>query len=167
MSRVIHPPGQLVTDYTEADIFALPLCIGSGLYFSLIEKPDEKYKTISLAQIAMRLNQPANKAKNLMDWILPSGYNGYDARGKPAQALHPRHILVVDIDTGNHALDSIKVALTGLRVLIFSTKSSTSFDRRWRVLIPLSNPVPFDQWHATMKYVADMLNESGITIADS
>lgn len=167
MSRVIHPPGQLVTDYTEADIFALPLCIGSGLYFSLIEKPDEKYKTISLAQIAMRLNQPANKAKNLMDWILPSGYNGYDARGKPAQALHPRHILVVDIDTGNHALDSIKVALTGLRVLIFSTKSSTSFDRRWRVLIPLSNPVPFDQWHATMKYVADMLNESGITIDHS
>ncbi len=85
--------------------------------------------------------------------IIPSLYVGPDARSHAAQEERGRFVAIcADIDKGNHAIDRVE-SLTdqffgvGVARRIYSTASATPERRRWRVIVPMAEPLAFPAWH--------------------
>lgn len=80
-------------------------------------------------------------------WFIPSALSGVDARIHAAQRDRGEFgALVLDIDEGGHSLDRIEEVLSealgeGVTALIYSTKSATAADPRWRIVVPLQEPL--------------------------
>ena len=114
-------------------------------------KNGRDYDTLSLGEVFAL--PPSCVLKDRAAAIIPSLYVGPDARSHAAQEERGRFVaLCSDIDKGNHALDRVE-RLTdlffgvGVARRIYSTASATPDGRRWRVIVPLAEPLAFPAWH--------------------
>lgn len=97
--------------------------------------------------------------------MIPSLYSEYDARDHAVQRQHGRFVaLTGDIDKGNVPISRV-IDLTrqifgpDAAIFIYSTSSASADDKRWRIIVPLEQPVPFDRWNeaqvAFFRFMAD------------
>ena len=113
-------------------------------------KTGEDYPTRTLAVLwAM---EPDNKAKASGLAMIPSTYADYDARSHQAQRERGSFIaLCGDVDSGNHPASAITEAVeafaAGSAWLTYTSAHSRPGDARWRMVLPLAAPVPFDTWY--------------------
>jgi hypothetical protein len=125
----------------------------------------EDYSTVTLeAVFAMK---PQAKSKTAGAAFLPSNYHSYDARSHDAQRGHGRFVaLIGDVDKGDLSLDTIRDATEhfadGAAWLIYSSANSRDGDRRWRVVLPLSAPVAFEEWYDAQTAFFTFLESAGI-----
>lgn len=110
----------------------------------------EDYDAATLASVF--LMEPTTKDKLDGDAFIPSMHRDYDARNHAAQREKGAFVsLTGDIDSGNHSLAAIEKLVRGFcrdaAWLIYSSAHARPGDMRWRVIIPLERPLPFDEWH--------------------
>ncbi|MEN9780744.1 MAG: hypothetical protein RL014_1892 [Pseudomonadota bacterium] len=118
----------------------------SGQYFTLKDQPEARYDSISIAEIVDLVRTPAAAEKEQAPATIGSTYCEYDARSHDVQRAHGQYALLrFDIDSGNPPLEDVAQAFTyvlpGCGYLIYSTSSATPTNKRWRVLVPLLQPV--------------------------
>ena len=112
-------------------------------------KTGEDYETYSLARIFTMETGSDNKGEGLA--FIPSTYADYDARNHARQREAGSFVaLTGDIDKGDHSIKHLEGIVRGFAKeaawLIYSSPHARPGDMRWRVIIPLSEPLDFDQW---------------------
>jgi hypothetical protein len=100
--------------------------------------------------------------------FIPSTYMAFDARGHEAQRERGQFVaLTGDIDKGNVPMVDV---ITHARVLfgseaaifIYSTGSATPEDKRWRIIAPLMEPVPFKRWNEAQEAFFAYMDANGV-----
>ncbi|WP_415392945.1 DNA primase family protein [Paracoccus sp. SJTW-4] len=133
---------QFASNSPGGDPFAYPMATGRTLRGAAIG-------TITYAELAdLAFDDPPRCVpKADAGWFIPSALGGADARIHAAQRDRGEFgALVLDIDEGGHSLDRIGKALGealggDATALIYSTKSATAADPRWRIVVPLQEPL--------------------------
>jgi hypothetical protein len=126
------------------------------------------YNTITLGDIFDAVYKPTAVEKPSAKAIIPSSYASPDARSFAAQREKGAFtILAADIDTGNVSLERLETAVDtafGVSVasVIYSTSSATNENKKWRILAPLADPVPYDIWTQAQQALFDMLRSHDI-----
>lgn len=110
----------------------------------------EDYRTIALADIFAL--EPTSVDKDRGAAIIPSIYHDYDGRNHAVQRAKGQFVaLCADVDSGDHPKATITKAMAefarGCACLIYSSPHARPGDKRWRIIVPLDTPVPFDTWH--------------------
>jgi len=137
-----------VTGYGGSDSHALVLNDGRTNPHENTGKP---YTSITLQQVYDMVANPPTVDKNLAQWIIPSSYTGHDARSHEVQRNNGQfYMMALDIDQGNHPKEDIVDISTKILgdacFVVYSTRSSTEGNRKWRVLIPLGAPIPGNRY---------------------
>ena len=99
--------------------------------------------------------------------FLPSLYAEPDARSHAAQRAHGRFVaLVADIDEGNPSLARLEALLShlapGAPTLAYSSPHAHPGDLRWRVVLPLAEPLLFSQWHEAQEVLFACMADGGV-----
>jgi len=120
-----------------------------GLFDTKIDTGEE-YDTRPLASFFDMA--PWSKPKTNGPAFVPSTYHEHDAREHTAQRERGEFVtLTGDIDSGNHALDAVFDAVEAFAGdsawLIYSSPHARPGDLRWRIIMPLAEPQPFDAWY--------------------
>lgn len=120
-----------------------------GLFDSKIET-GEDYETKPLASFFSMA--PWNKAKASGPAFVPSLHHDFDAREHAAQREKGNFVaLTGDIDTGNHDSEAVVAAVAAFAIdnawLVYSSPHARPGDMRWRIILPLAEPQPFDTWY--------------------
>jgi hypothetical protein len=137
----------------------------AGMFDSHIET-GECYQTRALADLFdMR---PVCTPKQSGPAVIPSSYADHDARSHAAQRTRGSFVaLTADIDTGDHPIEAIVAAIRALvgraAALIYSSPHSRPSDRRWRVILPLTNSVSYGLWFDAQVALCDHLETHDIT----
>ncbi|MCX7035810.1 MAG: AAA family ATPase [Proteobacteria bacterium] len=122
----------------------------------------KSYDQISLMELFALAGNPSAEAKGAGSAIIPSDYNGFDARAYKAQRQHGRYTAICgDIDNGNHSLEALGELVDAyfgpVATLIYSTSNATPENKRWRAIVPLEQPLSFQEWYdASMAFYAYM-----------
>jgi len=112
----------------------------------------QPYTTVALQEIYNMVADPPTVDKGSAQWIIPSSYTGHDARSHEVQRNSGEFwMMALDIDQGNHPKDHIVDITTNIIgddccFVVYSTRSSTEGNRKWRVLIPLGAPIPGNRY---------------------
>lgn len=99
--------------------------------------------------------------------FLPSLYAAPDARCHAVQKSRGRFVaLVADIDGGNHSLARLEALVgrlaPGAPTLAYSSPHARPGDMRWRLVLPLAEPLPFPLWHETQHALFACLADGGV-----
>ena len=129
----------------------------------------EPYQTISLDEIWLKVQNPPAQSKEQGQWIIPSSYHQFDARSHEVQRLNGLyHMMAADIDQGNFSLQDIEgviqLALGDAIRLIYSTRSATADNKKWRILIPLAQPLSGQQYGPFQASLFDALEHCGLRL---
>lgn len=131
----------------------------------------KSYDQLSLQEVFSLAAKPSGKDKDkgAVSAIIPSDYHAFDGRTHQAQRQHGRYTAICgDIDNGNHALEAIGVLLDtffgNLATLIYSTSNATPENRRWRVIIPLEQPLSFQEWYDASTAFYDYMTANGVVM---
>jgi hypothetical protein len=132
---------------------SIKLAYGENIRQSQLNSSQD-YGWITMKGIVKRTMDPPSVPKSDGAWFLPSSYNAYDARQHEVQGLHGKfHMLVLDIDRNDLALESVRAIVTrviGLAAyIIYATRSATPTNRKWRVLVPVSAPISGQDYEQT------------------
>ena len=147
-AAIKRPAVQFATGFGQSDTHAIILSDGTkNPHFSA----GTDYGTISAPEIAAMVLSPQQVPKETARWFMPSSYVACDARNHRAQLERGSYWwFCVDIDKNNLSLIDVQEVLGGVipdvSRLIYSTRSSTATARRWRVLLPLSRPLPGSEY---------------------
>jgi hypothetical protein len=159
------------TGYGQSDTHAKILSNGKPNPHSSAGLP---YSGITAREIAALLSAPPSLPKTDAQWFLPSTYLQADARSHHAQRqMGEFWWLTLDVDKNNLVLSDIEAALDcvapGCSRLIYSTRSSTEEDRRWRALVPLSGPLAGRDYDDTQNAFFACLEDAsgGVLIPDN
>jgi len=144
------------------------ILLAHGSFDTLIDKPDQEYKSITLAEIAKMVSDPQATEKADAAFIIPSSYRAHDGRKHSAQREHGEfHYLALDIDEGSPSLvelkDAVKRATGDATALIYSSSGASEDNRKWRVLIPLLEPISGADYSDTQLALFSLMGEQGIT----
>jgi hypothetical protein len=126
----------------------------------------EDYHSLELGSLLGLL--PTRRAKACAPAFIPSIYNSFDARCHAVQQAQGRFVaLAGDIDKGNVSIvDVIKLTrdLFGptSAIFIYSTGSATPEDKRWRIVAPLQEPVPFERWNEAQEAFFTYMEGNGV-----
>jgi hypothetical protein len=161
---VQKPSVAFCTGFGMRDTNALTLSNGKPNPSPDAGKP---YGTINGKQIVRLVKNAPALPKDEAQWFIPSTYHDHDARTAEAQFNHGNFgWLPIDIDDGNLDLSEVKEAICGLlpgiSVIIYSTRSSTPQDRRWRVLVPLATFPPGADYVATLRAFHELVLDQSI-----
>jgi hypothetical protein len=124
------------------------------------------YGTISLGEIFDMSPGCTEKAKAAA--IIPSSYHASDARSHEVQRTKGTFVAVgLDIDKGNHDSETIERLVTeffgdGTARRIYSTSSSNPENQKWRVVVPLADPLPFGEWRTLSQAIHAFMAEHGV-----
>lgn len=120
---------------------------------------------IDLSHIAPDSNGKLRQAKAQCPWFLPSDV--LTAKTKQAAESHNNYTLLVsDIDDNNDPIELVCETLDAIGLdtyYIYSTVSSKPDDRRWRVIVPISQGVDLDHWQAMQCYLTEALSADDCT----
>ena len=167
------PPGKIpdigavrfLTAFGQLDTHALVSSKGKNNTRSVAGTP---YQGVSWDEILRLVETPSATDKGDAQFFIPSTYRGFDGRAHAAQKEHGSfRCLTVDIDSGNHDIDTIVDAVTattpGTSAVVYSSSSSKPDSRKWRVLIPLATPVSGDDFPDTELALFALLAAYGIS----
>ena len=123
------------------------------------------YDVIEPAQIKRMLQDPPSVPKEKARWFIPSTYHGPDARSHEAQRQYGTFFwLPVDIDQNNLACDevlsTVQAVAPGTTCLIYSSRSATDDNRKWRALLPLKEPLAGADYTETVAAFYDLLEKA-------
>lgn len=123
------------------------------------------YETRSLASLFALEPGNADKLDGLA--FIPSTYNAHDARNHATQRADGSFVaLCGDVDHGDHPLDRIEAMVRGFAGeaawLIFSTAHARADDKRWRIVIPLAQPMGFEDWHDAQHAFFNFMEYGGV-----
>ncbi len=143
-----RPSAQFATGVGQSDTHAIILSDGSR---NPHPSAGTNYSTISAREIAAMVVSPQEVPKAAARWFMPSTYVACDARTHAAQRDRGSYWwFCVDIDNNDLSLRDLgevfNTVVPGVSRLIYSTRSSTATARRWRVLVPLSAPLPGSEY---------------------
>lgn len=144
------------------------MLLAHGSKDTCIHNPQDEYKGITLAEIAVMVGEPQATEKADAAFFIPSTYRKYDGRKHAAQREHGEYwMLAVDIDKGSPSLTDVKEAInlvTGdAAALIYSSSGASEDERKWRVLIPLAEPLSGTEYvEAQMALFEQLEREHGI-----
>ena len=125
------------------------------------------YQTITLGEIFQR--NPTALIKERAAAIIPSSYTEADAREHKKQKEYGSFVAIVgDIDSGDHSIEEIDRLLVRFfgesASLIYSTSSSAPDNRKWRFIIPLEEPLRFQEWRNLMEALYKFAESNGVTL---
>lgn len=131
------------------------------------------YGTISAAEIGVMVQNPPSVQKERAQWFIPSVYYEHDARDHDVQRQRGTfHWLTLDVDGNNLSLAEVKDSLVKVVGaccwLVYSSRSATAENRKWRVLIPLKEPISGADYYDTATAFYDLLEQAseGFLIPD-
>lgn len=133
-------------------------------------KTGADYNTLSLGEIFKLDVGKADKSRSRA--IIPSTYNQHDARCHARQREAGQFVaLCADIDTGDHSKDEVRSVSLGVSAgfasVIYSSAHARPGDMRWRVVLPLAEPLAFDDWHDAQLGLFALFQREGITVDGS
>lgn len=125
----------------------------------------EEYATIALADIFTM--EPSDAAKGEGKAFIPSTYHEHDARAHKVQQQQGVFVtLTADIDCGNHALKHVQSVVSGVcrdaAWLIYSSAHARPGDMRWRIIIPLADPLAFPDWEDAQNALFNAFERFGL-----
>ena len=149
-------------------VFALSVCTGYGAK-DTHKDTAEPYATISPDAILGMVKEPPTVSKELGQWIIPSAYAAPDARSHDAQRQRGSYLwLAADIDQGSPSLADLAAIVRGclgaVCFVIYSSRSATADNLKWRVLVPLAQPVAGADYSAYQAAWFDALEAQGLTL---
>ena len=118
---------------------------GKGQYETR-KDANQSYDTVTSADIVALVKEPPSVPKEQGQWFIPSTYAANDARTHDAQRRDGVfRWLTLDVDDNNLSLADVDTALSNVigevRRIIYSSRSATETNRKWRALIPLKTAV--------------------------
>lgn len=141
--------------------YDVPLCSGFGQYHT--DNPNSQnpkpYPNITIEDIIRLAKEPATVPKEQAQWFIPSNLPSRNAADQRDNGQY--YAVWVDIDqhTTRGAVESVLASLVEFPLdcccIIYSSRSSTTQCQKWRVIIPLSNPVDA----CTYGYIAEIIND--------
>lgn len=125
----------------------------------------EDYDTRTLASLFTL--EPSNAPKGAGLAFIPSTYRDHDGREHRAQRERGSYVaLTGDVDKGDHPLDRVQTLVRAFAGegawLIFSSAHAREGNRRWRIIMPLDEPVGFDLWHDAQNAFYRFMETAGI-----
>lgn len=137
-----------------------------GLFDTKIDTGEE-YETRPLASFFAM--EPWSKPKTNGPAFVPSTYHEHDAREHTAQRERGSFVtLTGDIDSGNHSLDAVFDAVEAFAGasawLIYSSPHARPGDLRWRIILPLDEPQPFDVWYDAQRAFFAFMEARGLAM---
>lgn len=111
---------------------------------------------------------PASNPKAKAPAFIPSMYAAPDARCHAVQRAQGQFVaLTGDIDKGNVPLDRVsglarQLFGEGTAVFVYSTGSATLDDKRWRIIVPLEEPVSFERWDEAQEAFFGYMERHGV-----
>lgn len=130
-------------------------------------KTGEDYDSRTLASLFTL--EPGHKAKGQGAAFIPSSYTDYDGREHKAQRERGSFVaLTGDIDKGDHPLERIETLVRAFAGecawLIYSSAHARPGDMRWRVVLPLDQPISYSDWHDAQNAFFDYMEAAGIDV---
>lgn len=124
--------------------------------------------TFTLWHLLYAVANPVDLPKNAAPWVIFSTLLGTRA-GDSHRAHGQFTAVVLDIDRSNPALehlrDSLGCYLGGVAVIMYTSRSATADNRKWRVIIPTARTMTAAERVAITQWIADMLALEGIDVA--
>ena len=108
---------------------------------------------------------PQTSPKEHARWFIPSTYNDHDARIHEVQRLYGSFAwLTLDVDTNNLSLEAVDATLSHVigeaSRIIYSTRSATEENKKWRALVPLANNIDGSDFFDTQNAFFDLLEDA-------
>ena len=127
-----------------------------------------EYDGIILAKIAELVSEPQAKEKADASFIIPSTYRDHDGRNHAIQREHGEYwMLALDVDEGDPSLTELRTAVSTVTgdasALIYSSSGASEDNRKWRVLIPLAEPISGEDYADAQLALFDLMQQEGIT----
>lgn len=143
---------------------ALAFCTGQG-QFDTRKETDQPYEGITGKQIVAMVKKPPSLPKERAQWLIPSTYMASDARCHEAQRAGGQFwFLALDVDKNNLPLEAVAHALDDVCGkccwMIYSTRSATDENRKWRALVPLHEPISGADYTDTATAFYDLLEDA-------
>ena len=145
------------------------MLLAHGSKDTLIHNDTAEYKGITLREIAAMVDEPQATEKSDAAFVIPSTHRAYDGRSHAAQRESGAFwMLAIDIDEGNVDLEAVNYAVEGITgnatSLTYSSAGATAENKKWRVLIPLFEPLTGDEYADAQLAMFDILRRDyGIT----
>ncbi|MES2494336.1 MAG: hypothetical protein V4579_13795 [Pseudomonadota bacterium] len=113
--------------------------------------------------------QPGSVAKMEGLAFLPTLYADHDARTHSVQRERGVFVaLTGDVDEGNWSIEHIRGLVSGLvgdgAYLIYSSPHACPGDMRWRIVLPLAQPVSFADWHDAQAALLSFMGRAGVDL---
>lgn len=123
------------------------------------------YGTISLAEFFAL--GPADCPKESAPAFIPSSYCAFDGRKHVAQRERGSFVVLPgDVDKGDHPREVIEALVRGFcddaAFKVYSSARSMPGDRKWRTVIPLAEPLPFQAWQEAQRAFFNYMERMGV-----
>ena len=144
------------------------LLLAHGALDTKISDKYAEYDGIILAKIAELVSEPQAKEKADASFIIPSTYRDHDGRNHAIQREHGEYwMLALDVDEGDPSLTELRTAVSTVTgdasALIYSSSGASEDNRKWRVLIPLAEPISGEDYADAQLALFDLMQQEGIT----
>ena len=157
-----------IIDKPAFKLSSVPLVCGSGKFHTANPnaKHPKPYGGISLVEIEQLLKHPESVEKERGRWCIFSSHISKLSRDHEHQrqnGLYHAVWLDIDVHTEKRAIQDFLALLGVGYYLLYSTRSSTENKQKWRVIIPLCEPVKADLFGMITGVLNDRLEQSNIT----
>jgi len=123
------------------------------------------YSGISGRDLVAMVKAPQTRAKESAQWFIPSTYRQCDGRSHEAQRQNGEYwFMLIDIDGNNLDLADVLAPVESVTgdcgLMACSTSSATPDNRKWRVLLPLQQPIAGADFADTQNAFFDLLENA-------
>lgn len=128
----------------------------------------QDYKTLTLREVFDA--EPALRDKAQAPAMIPSSYSRFDARRHEAQRQRGHYVaLAADIDQGNVAMDAVRAVVRafvgeGVAFLVYSSSSAKPDAKKWRIVVPLAEALPFAAWQDLQEAFFTFMEAQGVAV---
>lgn len=153
---------------TTSEISKQMMLLAHGSRDTRINDPASSYSGITMRQIANMVKEPQSTDKSDAAFVIPSTYRGHDGRNHATQREKGEYwMLAIDVDEGNPSLDDLQATVCAITrnatSLFYSSSGATEQNRKWRVLIPLQEPITGQEYIDVQLALFAMLGRNNIT----
>ena len=143
------------------------LLSGRGPHYTHKDKVED-YPTVTLAQIWELVQRPQQVPKEAAWWFSPTDYIRADGRSAERQKqAGMAHALIADIDNGSPSLQQVLEATRKVAgpfcFMIYSSRSATPEQLKWRVILPLAQALPGAVYEFYQRALRQGYSQLGIT----
>ena len=132
---------------------------------------ERDYSTITLGEVFSL--EPSALPKDRALAMIPSSYCGPDARAHEQQRQHGRYVAVcLDVDEGSPAFEDVCAVVDAffgpdVASLVYSSSRSSQDLQKWRAVVPLDEPLCFEDWCLLTESFYDFVETQDLTVDHS